>query len=317
MRICDLPNETALIARLLTPLKDDKDLVVPNGDDGAVLSPSKSLTAYSTDAFCEEVHFSFSYFSPFDVGVKVVEATASDVVAMGGLPRNILISLAIDKTSPLALVEELYEGIHEACHRVGARIIGGDMTGSRAGVMLSLTCFGELITKPATRSGARIGDIVAVSGPLGSSHAGLVAYLNKLPGFEHVKERHRRPRCRVDLVQELAPIVTSMIDVSDGLASELRHIARMSKVGFEINAEAIPIYGEAREVAAILGHPPLSYAFNGGEDFQLLFTAPVGVQLPTGCVTIGKVGEGAIVVREGNKTYELSEGGFDHFRSQL
>lgn len=312
MNICDLRSETALLARLLTPPMDDGDLLVPNGDDGAVILHGHSPVAYTTDAFCEGVHFSFDYFSPFDLGVKVVEATASDVVAMGGRPQNILISLSIKKDSPVSTVEELYDGIHEACARVGARIIGGDLTGSRGGIMLSLTCFGELIDKPATRSGARVGDVVAVTGCLGASHAGLRAFLEGLEGYEYVKERHRRPRCRVDLVEELAPIATSMIDVSDGLGSELRHLGRMSKVGFTIRASEIPMHEETKAVAEKLGESPLSYAFDGGEDFQLLFTALPHTPLPAGCTAIGYVTGEKILIEDGNDVFELQFGGFDH-----
>lgn len=256
------------------------------GDDCAVLEPSGgALLLATTDLLIEEVHFRRRYAEPADIGWKALAVNLSDVAAMGGRPRWALVGLACPASVRADEVEAFYEGALALAGEHAVALVGGDTSASPAGWIVNLTLLGEAAGPPILRSGARAGDVVAVTGSLGRASAGL-ALLGRAAApagvsadaLAEVTATHLRPRPRVAEGRWLGETgdVTAMIDVSDGLATDLGHLAEESGLGARVDLERVPLSESARKVADALGQDPLAWATSGGEDYELLLTCAPG-----------------------------------------
>lgn len=305
------------------------------GDDAAVLDQFGKQCVISTDMLVEGVHFDLAYTPLKYLGYKAVAVNISDLCAMMATPTQITMSLAISNRFSVEACEELYEGIYAACEDYDVDLIGGDTTTSLQGLVLSVTAIGEVTPDQyVSRSGAQVGDLICVSGDLGAAYVGLQLLEREKkvfmeakgvqPDFEnrrHVVKRLLRPEPRTDVVlwlkaQEIQP--TSMIDVSDGLSSELLHLCTKSNVGCTIYEDKLPIHEETTEVARGWKIDPTACALSGGEDYELLFTIPqssydaikdyeeVSV---IGHVTAVK--EGALLVTRNGNTHKLVAQGWN------
>lgn len=293
------------------------------GDDAAVIDRGGYLELISTDMFVDGDHFRLNWFSPVQVASKCVEASVSDIYAMGGKPKYVFLSLSV----PAGLDENFLEQFFQEAIRViglhGAVLAGGDTT--HGSVMVVDVCVVGEVDRCflALRSGASAGDLIAVTGQLGGSWAGL-ELLRKYDSevkenldFKPSLVKHLEPKSRPDAARILAGKVTAMIDVSDGIGSEVRHICEQSDKGAVIFKEKIPLFPNAVEVADHLGQDPFFYAFSGGEDFQLLFTInPEKLGGITGVdfTVIGKVTEkNGVFLSDGGCLIDLPHG-YDHFK---
>jgi len=255
------------------------------GDDCAVLAPTAGhrLVA-TTDLLLEDVHFRRRYAEPADIGWKSVAVNLSDVAAMGARPRWALVALACPAETTLEEVEAFYAGARDLAARHAVAIVGGDTTASPAGWLVNVTLLGEART-PLLRSGARVGDVIAVTGSLGRSAAGLTILERPsapegvaIPGLAGLTAAHLRPVARVAEGQWLGEAggVTAMIDLSDGLATDLAHVAEESGVRCRVDIECVPVDDATRGLARALGADALAWATSGGEDYELLLTCEAG-----------------------------------------
>jgi thiamine-monophosphate kinase len=283
------------------------------GDDTACVKVGESLLLLTCDTLLEGRHFLGSY--PMSaVGWKGVSACVSDLVANGGKPLYLLVALLLPDVE-LKKVDELYEGITRACEFYGVKLVGGNVVKSeRFGIDL----FGVgLAERFVGRSGAKVGDGVFVSGTLGDSLAGLELILMEKRHYEDFElrliERHLRPTARIDYVAHISKYANASMDISDGLSSDIQHMAKRSGLRFSIQKEKLPLSRELLEYAKRHGKDPYSYALRGGEDYQLLFTHPPSRLNPFLDMTqIGTVEEGEGVFLDGAP---LEAQGFDHFKS--
>lgn len=259
------------------------------GDDAAVLDNLGKNVVVSTDMLVEGIHFDLSYLPLKHLGYKSVVVNLSDIFAMNAEPTQITFSMAISNRFSVEALEELYEGIHLACREYGVDLIGGDTTSSQSGLILSVTAIGEVNASGyTTRSGAKVNDLICVSGDLGGAFMGLMLmerekkiYLENpniqpdLSGHEYIISRLMKPEARRDIIQwlneqDIKP--TSMMDISDGLSSELFHITKASKVGCTIYEDKIPVHIDTQKMAMDFKMASVTAALNGGEDYELLFT---------------------------------------------
>lgn len=306
------------------------------GDDCAVLRPGEGKELIvTTDTMVEKIHFDLSWSSFYQVGWRAMAASLSDIAAMGGAPLGALLSCSLP-VNQAGGVTELARGVRELGDRYGCPLIGGDLTRSSQELFVNVTLLGEVDRgKALCRSGAREGDEIWVTGTLGGSLAGLKV-LRSSPGVsekaaQFVVARYLQPLPRLKEADFLAGLssIHSLIDLSDGLSSDLGHICSGSGLGAMLFAEALPISPEVREVACALGEDALEYALNGGEDFELCLTAPEGALEPL----VGRFRElfdlpltrvGRMVVEKeislvapGGETRRLDPLGFDHFRDEV
>ena len=275
-------TETGLIEAVRRRAVGGQGVRVGIGDDCAVLQPTPgALLVATTDLLIEDVHFRRRWAEPADIGWKSLAVNLSDVAAMGARPRWALVALACPAATTPDEVEAFYTGMLTLAGEHGTALVGGDTSASPAGWFVNLTLLGEAIRAPLLRSGARPGDLVVVTGTLGRSAAGLaVLERESAPGdvaadvLADVTEAHLRPRPRVAEGQWLAAAgdVTAMIDLSDGLATDLGHIADESGAGARVEVERLPIAAGTRCVAERLGRDALAWATGGGEDYELLLT---------------------------------------------
>lgn len=262
------------------------------GDDCAVMEYHDTDVLVSTDLLLEGVHFDLTYVPLKHLGYKSAIVNFSDIYAMNGTPRQITVSLGISKRFTVEHMETLYSGIRLACEIYGVDLVGGDTTSSHSGLVISITCIGDAPKdKIVYRSGAKDTDLICVSGDLGAAYMGLqllerekVAsagqkdFVPDFAGKEYLVERQLKPEARKDIIAALdkAGIVpTSMMDVSDGLSSELMHICKQSETGCRIYEDRIPIDYQTALMAEELGMNLVTAALNGGEDYELLFTVPL------------------------------------------
>lgn len=258
------------------------------GDDAAVLN-FKDKVLISTDLLLEGIHFDLAYVPLMHLGYKAVQVNLSDIYAMNGIATQITVSIGISSKFPLEAVEEIYKGIELACNKFNIDLIGGDTSSSKQGLVISVTSIGHAAAEDICyRNGAEEGDLLCVSGDLGGAYVGLqilerekLIFLENpqlqpdLEGKDYIIERQLKPEGRRDIVDLLAQMKikpTSMIDVSDGLASEILHICKQSEKGCTLYEEKIPIDPMTYETARELGLDPTICALNGGEDYELLFT---------------------------------------------
>jgi len=259
------------------------------GDDAAVISCSSGEIVLTTDLLVEGIHFNLVYTPLKHIGYKSVVVNLSDIYAMNARPSQITVSLAVSKKFSIQALEEFYSGIKLACERYSVDLIGGDTSSSLTGMMISITAVGFAPTdKLVYRNGARFNDLICVSGDLGAAYTGLQILERerkifesdhmiqpKLAGYDYILERQLKPEARKDIIEKLGEVdilPTSMIDISDGLSSDLLHICRQSNAGCRIYQEKIPVSQETAKAAAELNIEPLICTLNGGEDYELLFT---------------------------------------------
>jgi thiamine-monophosphate kinase len=259
------------------------------GDDAAVIKNGNIYTIVTTDMLTEGVHFDLIYTPLKHLGYKAITSNLSDICAMNATPKQVTVSLALSSKFTLEAVEELYSGILLACDKYKVDLIGGDTTSSKMGLTISVTAIGETTEdKIAYRNTAKEKDLLVVSGDLGGAYTGLQVLEREkriflenpqvqpdLEGYDYILERQLKPEARVDVVEylhEIGVVPTSMIDISDGLASEINHICRQSNVGCDLYEEKIPIDPQTYETARSFNLDPTVCALHGGEDYELLFT---------------------------------------------
>jgi thiamine-monophosphate kinase len=321
INVADL-GEFGLISAIAELLPPDPSLIVPAGDDAAVLAIPDGRVVATTDVLVEGRHFRRDWSGPDDVGVKAAAQNLADVAAMGAYPRTLLLGLACPADLEVGWVLDMVRGMVAECGRAGASIAGGDVTAAGS-IMLGITALGELTAgqPPVTRAGARPGDVVAVAGRLGWSAAGLALLQARLA------------RTELDVSQELAGLIaahlrpqppypagpaaatagaTAMLDVSDGLLQDLGHIAASSHAGIDLDSALLPVAEPITTAAERLGTRSLDWVLGGGEDHALAATFPSDAVLPAGWSVIGEVIPGAGVLVDGVPW----EGpvGWDHFR---
>lgn len=330
-------GEFGLIDRLTKDLKViNKSTLKSVGDDAAVLSYPDSRVLVTTDLLLEGVHFDFTYVPLKHLGYKAIAVNLSDIYAMNGIPRQVTVSLGISQRFTVEHIEELYAGMRLACEVYGVDIVGGDTTASKQGLVISITCIGDAKEDEIVyRDGAKDTDLICVSGNLGAAYMGLqllerekVAsngrkdFVPDFKGKEYLIERQLKPEPRRDIVEALRKAVvkpTSMMDISDGLSSELIHICKGSHAGCRIYEERIPIDYQTAVMAEELNMNLVTAALNGGEDYELLFTVPLSdfekVSKIEDVHIIGRITREelgcAMVTRDGESEIELKAQGFN------
>lgn len=327
MEISEL-GEFGLIHRLTDGLETKQPSTVEGiGDDAAVLEYKDNSTLVTSDLLLEGIHFDLRYVPLKHLGYKSAVVNFSDIYAMGGRPTQILVSLGVSSRFTVEHIEELYAGLKLACSVYGVDIVGGDTSASVTGLVISITCLGQPTELgPVKRSGAKPTDLICVSGDLGAAYMGLqllerenqVAkdagkdFQPSFEGKEYILERQLKPEARKDIIDQLLAKgikPTSMIDVSDGLSSELLHICKSSDVGCRVYEDRIPIDYQTALMAEELNMNLVTAAMNGGEDYELLFTVPLvdkdkiehleGVKM-IGYITKPELGA-ALVTRDGSE----------------
>lgn len=259
------------------------------GDDAAVLNPEGKKVVVTTDMLAEGVHFNLGYVPLKHLGYKAVVVNLSDIAAMDAVPTQIFVAMAVSNRFPVEALEEIYAGIELACRHYKVDLAGGDTTSSQSGLVLSVTAVGlEDTANIVRRNGAKPNDLLVVTGDLGGAYAGLqilerehAVFLAdpemqpELEGYDYILERQLKPEARTDIrgiLKELDVVPTSMIDISDGLASEILHLSDQSKVGFRLYEDKIPMDSLTVSAAEELNLNPVMAALSGGEDYELLFT---------------------------------------------
>jgi len=287
-------GEFGLIKRITAQVKIKNESTLKGvGDDCAVLNYPDKRVVVTTDLLTEGVHFNLVYVPLKHLGYKAVSVNISDICAMNAIPRQITVSIAISSKFTIAAIDELYEGIHLACEHYNVDLVGGDTTSSLTGLTISITAIGEADEAELVyRSGAKPTDLLCVTGDLGGAYLGLqllereneLFRLNptiqpQLSGYDYILGRQLKPEARVDMREIFKALnvkPTSMIDISDGLSSELLHLCEDSDVGCRLYEERLSFDPQTQKMAEEINIHPLVAALNGGEDYELLFTIPVG-----------------------------------------
>lgn len=334
-------GEFGLIDRLTKNLeKINSSTVAGVGDDGAVVRYPDTDVIVSTDLLVEGVHFDLTYVPLKHLGYKAAVVNFSDIYAMNGTPRQITVGLAISSRFTVEHIEQLYSGIRLACEIYGVDLVGGDTTASRSGLVISITCIGDAPKdKIVYRSGAKETDLICVSGDLGAAYMGLQLlerekrvsngdkdFIPKFEGKEYLIERQLKPEARRDIIKELAErniVPTSMMDISDGLSSELLHICEASDTGCRVYEERLPIDYQTAVMAEEVNMNLVTAAMNGGEDYELLFTVPLHfndeVSRIPGVKVIGYITKpeaGCALVTRDDTEIPLKAQGFNHMSKE-
>ena len=310
------------------------------GDDAAVLHYGDKETLVTTDLLLEGIHFDLTYVPLKHLGYKAAVVNFSDIYAMNGQPKQITVSLGVSKRFTVEHIQQLYEGIKLACSVYGVDIIGGDTSASVTGLIISITCIGEGNKGDIVyRDGAKDTDLICVSGDLGAAYMGLqllererVAsegikdFQPKFAGKEYILERQLKPEARKDVIAQLAEAgikPTAMMDISDGLSSELLHICKQSSAGCRIYEERIPIDYQTAVMASELNMNLVTAALNGGEDYELLFTVPLAdherIAELSSVRIIGRITKpelGCMLVTRDDNEIELKAQGWNAFLKQ-
>ena len=365
-------GEFGLIERLTKDIKPQQSSTLKSvGDDCAVLSYPNTRVLTTTDMLMEGVHFDLTYTDLRNLGYKSAMVNISDIFAMNGTPRQILVSLALSKRFSVEDIETFYEGLRAACNKWNVDIVGGDTTSSLTGLAISITCIGDAREEDIVyRNGAKDTDLVCVSGDLGAAYMGLqllereksvyyqqVEELNKkikeakadgtfeakratlsaqrsslndfqpdFAGKEYLLQRQLKAEARGDIIEKLREAgirPTSMMDISDGLSSELHHICKQSGVGCRIFEKNIPIDYQTAVMAEELNMNVTTCALNGGEDYELLFTVPIGdhekIKDMEDVHLIGHITRpelGLMLVSRDNQEFELKAQGWNHMNNE-
>lgn len=288
--IVEIGGEFGLIDRIASQFHPQIQSTIKGiGDDTAVMDLGSDYGLLTTDLLVEGVHFDLTFHPLPHLGYKAIAVNISDIAAMNGIPQQVVISLGLSNRFSVEAVDELYKGIRAACDDYRVDLVGGDTTASRSGLIISVSVFGKVAKdKIAYRNTGKPNDILCVTGDLGGAYMGMqilarekqvyLADPNMQPDFngkEYILQRQLKPLARMDVVYELEEagvVPTSMIDVSDGLSSELHHICRQSKTGAVVFEDTLPIDEQTALVATELNIGPITAAVNGGEDYELLFT---------------------------------------------
>ena len=283
-------GEFGLIQHLIKDVKNAQASTQKGiGDDAAVLNFKDKRTLVTTDLLLEGIHFNLEYVPLKHLGYKAAVVNFSDIYAMNATPTQITVSLGISKRFSVEDLEELYSGIRLACERYNVDLVGGDTSASMTGLTISITCLGTAAAKEIVyRNGAKVNDLICVTGNLGTAYMGLQllererivmqANENATPAFEgreYLLERQLKPEARRDIIEKLREAgikPTSMMDISDGLSSELMHICTQSNVGCAVYEDKLPIDYQAAALAEEMNLNIVTCALNGGEDYELLFT---------------------------------------------
>ena len=333
-------GELLLLDRIRERFKSKSENIIAGiGDDAAVIKPANRNLLVTTDMMVEKVHFDLRYMTPYQLGSKLISVNVSDVYAMGGLPAFVLLNIALNRNTEAAFVDMLFDGIQDALKAYKIILIGGDLSESKKDLVLSATLIGYA-EKQILRSGAKAGDRIYVTGNLGDSACGLELLkrikcrvpLNKdrstknsalrIPHSALLKmglswkvvgplvRRHLTPEARNP--KKIVQYATAMIDISDGLQLDLTRLCKESKVGARIFKEKIPISAEMKEAASLLGLSPLGLALTGGEDYELLFTAPP--EKKVNAIYIGDIVKSKTgIVDSFGKEKPFSAEGYRHF----
>lgn len=309
------------------------------GDDAAVLDYQDKLQLVTTDLLLEGIHFDLTYVPLKHLGYKAAVVNFSDIYAMNGTPKQITVSIGVSKRFTVEHIQQLYEGINLACEVYGVDLVGGDTSASITGLIISITCIGEGEKgKIVYRDGAKENDLICVSGDLGAAYmglqllerervasAGMKDFNPDFSGKEYILERQLKPEARKDIIEILAKkgiLPTAMMDISDGLSSELLHICTQSHTGCRIYEERIPIDYQTAVMASELNMNLVTAALNGGEDYELLFTVPLEMheklQETDGIRIIGHITKlelgCALITRDGTEM-ELRAQGWNAFNN--
>jgi len=334
-------GEFGLINRLTEGIKlNHASSVKGVGDDASVLNHQGQPIVVTTDMLTEGVHYNLMYTPLKHLGYKAVVSNISDVCAMNATPTQIVVALAVSKKFTQDWIEELYSGVRLACEKYNVDLVGGDITTSLTGLTISITALGTAVENTITyRNGAKENDLICVTGDLGAAYMGLQLLEREkkifqdnpeiqpdLQGNDYVLERQLKPEARADIVRALGKnqlLPTAMIDISDGLSSEILHICGQSAVGCKIFADKIPIDAATAMLAQEFNMEPLIAALHGGEDYELLFTLPLNqhetVKGIEGVHVIGHIchqNEGYHMITPQGATVELKAQGWDGFRDE-
>jgi len=336
--------------------KQSRTIIVGIGDDAAVLKQGDTNLLVTTDMMVEGIHFDLSFTTPFQLGFKLVSVNVSDIYAMGGNPSYLLLSLAMNNYTEKSFIDKFFDGVHKVMNLYGVSLVGGDLSSSKSLMSLSATLIGYT-KRHIQRSGARVGDKIYVTGPLGDSACGLMLLKKKikkpvpLEGYnereqrakstghraqnkytllhalysklsvgglswkvvEPLLKRHLMPEARDP--KEFVRYATAMIDISDGLLIDLSRLCDESKVGARIHIEKIPVSYELNKAASYLGISPIKLALSGGEDYELLFTAPANKKVKA--LHIGEITESErVIVDSSGRKKAFSAEGYQHFGVQ-
>lgn len=333
-------GEFGLIDHLTKNIKITNDsTIVGPGDDAAVVD-HKGKTLISTDMLLEGIHFDLTYTPLIHLGYKSVVVNLSDIYAMNAIPKQITVSIGLSNRFSLEAIEELYKGILLACDRYSIDLIGGDTCSSKQGLIISITSIGEANEHPIVyRNGAKKNNLLCVTGDLGAAYMGLQilerekhVYLSnpqiqpELEGFDYLIERQLKPEARkdtIELLHSLNILPTSMIDISDGLSSEVLHLCRKSNVGCNLYEEKIPIDSLTYQTAREFNLDPTVCALSGGEDYELLFTIEQQeyekIKHNPDIAVIGYITdptEGENLISKSNKTHKLTAQGWSAFKNR-
>lgn len=313
----------------------NKSSITGVGDDAAVIEYKNKQTIVTTDMLVEGVHFDLTYTPLKHLGYKAVVINLSDVYAMNANPRQITVSIAFSNRFSLEAIEDLYSGIFLACKKYGVDLVGGDTTSSLTGLIISITAIGEAEKKDIVlRSTAKANDLICVTGDLGGAYVGLQLLEREktvfkadpnmqpdLAGHDYILERQLKPEARKDIIamlKELKVKPTSMIDISDGLSSELLHLCHASETGSSLYEEKLPIDQSTYNMAREFNFDPSTCALNGGEDYELLFTVDLKdhnkVKNDPNITIIGHITtkeEGCNLITKDGKQYPLTAQGWD------
>lgn len=331
-------GEFGLIGRIKEATQvNNPSTILGIGDDAAILEPGRAQVLVSTDMLVEGVHFDLTFCPLRHLGYKAVAVNVSDIAAMNALPTQITVSLAVGSRYTVEAIEELYEGIRLACENYKVDLVGGDTTSSNAGLVISVTAIGEADRGQAVRrSTAKPNDLICVTGDLGAAYLGLQVLEREKQVFidnpdmqpdltqkEYLVQRQLKPEARMDVIHELRDLgvqPTSMIDISDGLASELMHICSQSQVGAAIYQDKLPVDQQVLDTAEEFRLDPVMCALNGGEDYELLFTVALAdfdkIRNHPDITIIGKIteaGEGVRLVTPSGNTFPVKAQGWTHF----
>lgn len=332
-------GEFGLIQHLTKDFQiQSKNTIKGIGDDAAVLArDEQTYGLLSSDLLAEGIHFDLSYVPLKHLGYKAVVVNLSDIYAMNGIPEQVVISVAVSNRFSVEAMEELYSGIRLACETYGVDLAGGDTTSSRAGLIVNVAVYGVANKNTVVyRAGAKYQDLIVVSGDLGAAYLGLQVLEREkavykenpnvqpdLDGYDYILMRQLKPEARKDIIEKLASqdvVPSSMIDISDGLASELIHLSKASGCGMRVYADKIPIDEAAALVAEEFNLDPITCALNGGEDYELLMTVPMAqidkVNSIPSLKIIGHVtaeGAGVEMAINDDQIIELKAQGWKHF----
>ncbi len=312
--------------------------IVSVGDDAAVLDHFGKQVVVTTDMLVEGIHFDLMYTPLKHLGYKSVIVNLSDIYAMNATPQQVTLSIAFSNRFSVEALDEFYEGVYAACERYNVDLIGGDTTSSQKGFVISVTAIGEVAPdKYVKRSTAKTGDLICVSGDLGGAFLGLTLLEREKKVFletkgvqpdlenqDYIIGRFLKPEARKDIIEFFSAekiMPTSMIDISDGLSSEILHICKQSKKGCVLYEEKIPVNEMARQFAYKLEIDPTACALSGGEDYELLFTIDQGdynkIASNNDISIVGHITEpeeGSVIITKGGNTHKLTAQGWNAFK---